>query len=191
MPDPRIIREKYCITAPSYDELYREEQVAKYSLVFSYITPSGILADIGAGTCLLEEYMLEEGMLREVSYLVALDLTDCMLSLCKKRVIEHRLYHLVDIVVAEATRLPIRDKSIDYTFAFTVYDLTPDLDRAVEEMVRVTRRLGFYTLLKRAERRRLSSGCQVYLGETDKDVICLPRALHKDKLKTSIFKKDG
>ena len=182
MPDPRVIRERYCATAPGYDELYREEQLEKYRLVFTRVSPRGVIADIGAGTCLLEEFLARERLLDKVGYIVALDLTDCMLRLCKDRIRRIRLSHLTDIVVGEATRLPLRDHSIDYSFAFTVYDLTEDARRAVDEMVRVTRVIGVYTLLKRVEKRRLTTECQVYIGETDKDVACLPRALRDNYL---------
>ncbi len=191
MPDPRIIREKYCATAPGYDELYREEQLEKYRLVLSKIRPQGSLADIGAGTCLFEEYLSGEGVIGKLSYIVALDLTDCMLFFCKRRVYNLGLGFLMDIVVAEATRLPLRDKSVDYAFAFTVFDLTDNVERAIEEMVRVTRVTGVYTLLKRAERRRLTSMCQIYIGETDKDVACLPRAFHNDEFEAGVIAQKG
>ena len=180
MPNPKIIREKYCATAPGYDELYREEQLEKYEVALSRVTPRGVLADIGGGTCLFEEFLSHRGIIGRLSYVVVLDLTDCMLFLCRRRIRALRLDHLVDLVVAEATRLPLREKCIDYSYAFTVFDLTESVDRAVSEMVRVTRVRGVYTLLKKAERRRLASACQVYIGETDKDVICLPRALQED-----------
>ncbi len=180
MPDPRIIREKYCATAPGYDELYSAEQLEKYRVILSRVEPHGVLADIGAGTCLFEDYLLRAGILEHIKYVVALDLTECMLSLCRDRLEKLGLLHLVDLVVCDAEHLPLRDKAVDYSFAVTVFDLAMRPERAISEMVRVTRRVGIYTLLKRAEAHRLYSLCEVYMGETDKDVVCSPRTLYKN-----------
>jgi len=177
LPDPRIIREKYCITAGGYDELYGEEQREKYNVVFSSHPPRGTLLDIGAGTCLLLEYLDSKRLLGDVSYYIALDLTICMLYFCARRVRKLGVGHLVDIVEAEATRLPLRDKSVDESYAFTVFDLALSVEDAVREQVRVTRRYAVYTLMKKVEARRRASMCERYIGETDKDIVCVPNAL--------------
>ena len=179
MPDPRVIRERYCATAPGYDELYSQEQREKYKVICSSLRPRGVLADIGAGTCLFEEFLTESGLVGGLRYVVALDLTDCMLELCRARLAKLRLLHLVDIVVADAEHLPLRSKCVDVSVAVTVFDLAASPEAAIREMVRVTRGRGVYTLLRRVEARRLYSLCEVYLGETDKDVVCSPRALHE------------
>ncbi len=176
MPDPARIREKYCATSSGYDELYGDEQRRKYELVFTSHAPRGTILDVGAGTCLLLEYLYIRGLLRKVAYYIALDLTPCMLESCARRVNEYRLGHLVDIVEAEASHLPLRDKSVDESYAFTVFDLLPDPQQGIEEQVRVTRGTPVYTLLKKVERLRKASLCERYIGETDKDVVCLPRA---------------
>ncbi len=176
MPDPARIREKYCATSSGYDELYGDEQRRKYELVFKSHSPRGVILDIGAGTCLLLEYLYARNLLHRVAYYIALDLTPCMLESCAKRINSYRLNHLVDIVEADASHLPLRDKSVDESYAFTVFDLLPEPREGVKEQVRVTRSLPIYTLLKKVERLRRASLCEHYIGETDKDVICLPRA---------------
>ncbi|AEM39506.1 Methyltransferase type 11 [Pyrolobus fumarii 1A] len=180
MPDPRIIRDKYCSTATGYDELYREEQFEKYEVVFNEHRPKGVVADVGAGTCLLEEYFVTRNILSSVLYILALDLTPCMLDLCRERLSKLNVMHLVDIVECDAVHLPLRDNSVDESYAFTVFDLVSDAEKAIREQVRVTRKRAIYTLLKRAEAHRRFSLCQRYHGETSKDVICSPRAFNSN-----------
>jgi len=191
VPNPQVIREKYCITASGYDELYAEEQLRKYDVVFRAHTPSGTLLDIGAGTCLLLEYLVARRKHLKVKYYIALDLTPCMLGLCRRRVEALKLGYLVDIVEAEASHLPLRDNSVDESYAFTVFDLLYKPEKGIAEQVRVTRRIPVYTLLHRVEASRRFSLCGASIGATDKDVICLPRASYKVYYDTSIGGYEG
>ncbi len=177
MPDPRVIREKYCATAGGYDELYGEEQRDKYSVIFTRHAPRGVILDIGAGTCLLAEYLFRQGLLRGIKYYIALDLTPCMLYFCKRRVKMLRLEHIVDMVEGEVMHLPLRGKSVDESYSVTVFDLVSSVAAAIGEQVRVTRHYAIYTLLKKVEHRRRVSMCERFVGETDKDVICMPAKL--------------
>ena len=147
-----IVRERYNATATGYDELYSEEQLEKYVAACERegLKPEGLVLDDGCGTGLFIEYLLGRGMLEPVSYTICLDISEAMLGIARERFKRLRVDHLVDIVVADAENLPLRDSSVDYTYSFTVFTLLDSPQQGVKEALRVTRRLLIYTVLAKA-----------------------------------------
>ncbi len=165
-----IIRERYSVTAPSYDELYRSEQYAKYASVVWKKPPRGKILDDGCGTGLLLEYIALHRLHGLITYYICLDLTREMLVLAKRRVQDLNLSHLVDFVESDAEYLPLRSRSVNTVYSFTVFDLLENFDRGVEEAVRVSQGVVVYSILKSIPRLYIRLIGR-YLAETDKDII--------------------
>lgn len=168
------IREKYEATASGYDELYRAEQFEKYFAALRRVPPRGRVLDAGCGTGLLIEFLGGQGLLSRVSGLACLDYSWEMLrrSLPRIRVFcEGKCWPVLGNVMS----LPFKDGSFDVVYSFTVLDLVDDLDRAVEELLRVSRGPVVVSLLKKLPYKdRLIPRARV-LGVTSKDVILLIR----------------
>ena len=163
------MRAKYGVTAPSYDELYMEEQVEKYAVALSRHGPEGPILDAGCGTGLLLEYLAATGLLDRISMYVGLDLTPEMLVRASRRLRALRV--LGDLVEGDLEYLPFRSGAFNVSYSFTVVDLLSRPWRGVAELCRVSRRGAVYTLLKKAQKLRRSQLRARYVGETDKDVI--------------------
>ncbi len=151
------VRERYNITYLSYDELYREEQFSKYRLALGLLNKDlikGRVIDVGCGTALLLEFLSNylNGILTNIQYYVCLDIAANMLRLARDRI--HRLGYdyLTDLVEGDAQQLPLRDVTFDVSFSFTVFTLLDNPEQGVNEMVRVTRSIAIYSLLKKGQR---------------------------------------
>jgi len=128
---------KYDALSRGYDELYGDEQRAKYNVLHLYIEScaNAVVLDAGSGTCLLYEYMLSQSITPK--YYVGIDISEGMISVAKSK---RLLGGAVDLIQADIDYLPLRDKCIDITLCITVLQNLPDPLKAVEELSRVTRR---------------------------------------------------
>jgi ubiquinone/menaquinone biosynthesis C-methylase UbiE len=125
--------------AEGYDELYGEEQRAKYRLALALVEPREPVLDAGCGTGMLL------GELR--CYYVGLDVSRGMLEVAKRRGRGER----GDLVCGDAEHMPFRDCSFRSAYSVTVVHEAPGL---VGELLRVLKPGGsaVVTLLrKRAE----------------------------------------
>ena len=136
----------YDVTADSYDQLYYEEQLAKYRVALSKIRleENDRILDAGCGTCLLYEYLINERS--SFNYYVGLDLSKGMIEKCleKKTHIDAR----VDLVLGDIRRPPLREHVFTKIFVFTVLDIV-GVERGLESLLNLLGRgIIVYTLLK-------------------------------------------
>jgi ubiquinone/menaquinone biosynthesis C-methylase UbiE len=136
----------YDVPAEGYRELYGDEQVVKYRVVFNYLGLGfSRVLDIGCGVGLLAGYLEEAGF--EGTY-IGVDIDYDRVKYAKKN--SNRREHTVEYIVADAHHLPFRDKSFQISTSFTVIHLL-DIDKAVEEAIRVSQQFIVVTLLKKRE----------------------------------------
>lgn len=134
----------YDVPAEGYRELYGEEQIVKYRLVFNNIgLRASRVLDIGCGIGLLAEYLGNSGF---DGLYVGVDIDSYRVKYARKN---YRV-HSIEYVVADAQNLPFRDKCFHVSVSFTVIHLL-HMERAVKEAVRTSRHLMVFTLLKKRE----------------------------------------
>jgi ubiquinone/menaquinone biosynthesis C-methylase UbiE len=170
----KVIRAKYSVTCNGYDELYIGEQFEKYNCVFRKLAPQGAILDLGGGTGLLLDFLIFSGLLDKINYYICLDLTPCMLEKCQERSYKRRLSHLVDLVEADAEYTPIRSKSVDQVYSFTVIDLLQNPARGIAEAQRVCRGIAVISSLKKASQTNLHRNTALFgrlFCETSKDIV--------------------
>ncbi|MEM1509381.1 MAG: class I SAM-dependent methyltransferase [Thermofilaceae archaeon] len=105
----------YDLIAERYDELYSSEQLAKHRVVLSLAPPVEPVLDAGCGTGMLLEAL-------EV-YGVGLDSSKGMLQVAKRRLTGR----LVDLVQADAEKMPFRSCSFAAVYSVTVLHEAPAL----------------------------------------------------------------
>ncbi len=167
----QIIRERYEATYTGYDELYRAEQYEKYRIALAKVEPRGIVLDAGCGTGLLIEYARIMRMLDDIDLLVCLDYSSGMLKIASWR-INNICPGKCIAIMGNVERLPFPDNSFDTVYSFTVLDLVDDLDKAISELVRVSRGPVVASMLKKLPYKDylIQEGYEI-IGYSDKDVI--------------------
>jgi len=127
------------VPAEGYDELYGEEQIRKYAVVFNLFSKDfKNILDVGCATGLLTDYLKYIGFREEY---IGLDKDFERVKYAKKK-------RSGEYVVGDAHHLPFRDKCVDLTVCFTVIHLL-ELNKVVQEIVRVSRSFTVITLLKK------------------------------------------
>lgn len=166
-----IIRERYEATYTGYDELYRSEQYEKYLVALSRVQPRGVILDAGCGTGLLIEYMSVKGLLDAVDLLVCLDYSSGMTRIASWRIANLCSGRCMP-VLGNVERLPFPDNAFDIVYSFTVLDLVDDLDKAIRELLRVSRGPVVASMLKKLPYKDhlIEDGYEI-IGYSDKDVI--------------------
>ena len=131
--------------APIYDELYGDEQRAKYDVILEIVKvdASSVVLDVGCGTALLSERLKN-------SYYIGLDRSRGMLRVAKRRVTRY----LSDLVCGDAERMPLRSEAFTYVFSITVVHEAPGL---VREALRVLRTGGILAISLLKKKRELLS----------------------------------
>lgn len=149
--------------AEGYDELYGEEQRAKYGLVLKLVEPLEPALDAGCGTGMLLELLQ--------CYSVGLDLSLEMLKVAKRKGRGER----GDLVCGDAERMPLRDRSFRSAYSVTVVHEAPGL---AGELLRVLAPGGraVVTLLRKrsemlSELRKRAPVTRVIDDRSLKDVI--------------------
>jgi len=133
----------YDVPAEGYRELYGEEQLEKYDLIFRtpMVDLGGVelVLDVGCGIGLLREYLRELGF----------DGLYIGLDILEDRIVEARKNrdHGSDLVLADAHHLPFRDRVFDLTALITVAHLLR-IESSLKELERVSRRILIVTILK-------------------------------------------
>lgn len=121
----------YDAIARAYDELYGEEQRAKYELALGMLEKiEGLALDVGCGTGMLAEELPES------AEYVGLDPSTAMLEVAKERIGGEGLRYLV-CGVAEC--MPFRGGLFDLVFSFTVVHEV-DVRGFSRELARVSKR---------------------------------------------------
>lgn len=168
----RRIMRRYDLTASIYDMRYEEEQTAKIkaALEKNTIKAGGLVLDVGCGTGLLFQHIVEKS-----EGVIGLDISRKTLINAKKRAKRFRNVHLV---LADADLMPFNDGLFDGVYAFTVIQNMPNPDETLTEMRNVARigstvvvtglkkcfsRDAFISMLETAGLRvlRLEEGCNL------------------------------
>ena len=125
----------YDVPAEGYRELYGEEQLEKYDLIFKNsmidLRDVELILDVGCGIGLLREYLRGLGF----------DGLYIGLDILEDRIMEARKSRdpSSDLILADAHHLPFRDRVFDLTALITVAHLLRiegslrELERGVEE----------------------------------------------------------
>ena len=133
----------YDVPAEGYRELYGEEQLEKYDLIFrdSIIDLEDIelVLDVGCGIGLLREYLRELGF---DGLYIGLDILEDRIMEAKKN-----RDHGSDLILADAHHPPFRDRVFDLTALITVAHLLK-IESSLRELERVSRRILIVTILK-------------------------------------------
>jgi len=133
----------YDVPAEGYRELYGEEQLEKYDLIFKNsmidLGDVDLILDVGCGIGLLREYLRELGF----------DGLYIGLDILEDRIVEARKSRdpSSDLVLADAHHLPFRDRVFDLTALITVAHLLK-IESSLRELERVSRRILIVTILK-------------------------------------------
>jgi len=136
----------YDVPAEGYRELYGEEQLQKYDLIFtnSIIDLEGveIILDVGCGIGLLREYLRKLGF---DGFYIGLDILEDRIMEAKRGE-----DHFSDLILADAHHLPFRDKSFDLVALITVAHLLR-IEESLKELKRVSKKVLIITILKGLE----------------------------------------
>ena len=133
----------YDVPAEGYRELYGEEQLQKYDLIFRNSTIDlenvEIVLDVGCGIGLLREYLRELGF---DGFYIGLDILEDRVMEAKKN-----KDHNSDLILADAHHLPFRDRSFDLIVLITVAHLLK-IEESLKELKRASKRILIITILK-------------------------------------------
>ena len=133
----------YDVPAEGYRELYGEEQLEKYDLIFKNsmidLGDVDLILDVGCGIGLLREYLRGLGF----------DGLYIGLDILEDRIVEARKSRdpSSDLILADAHHLPFRDRVFDLTALITVAHLLR-IENSLRELDRVSRRILIVTVLK-------------------------------------------
>lgn len=111
----------YSKLASGYDELHGQEQLAKLRIIFSHVTFSGKVLDVGAGTCLVAKHLGKKVTI------ISVDPSKKMLD-----------QGIGERHVAKAEQLPFPDKIFDGVISLTALHHC-DLIKALAEIRRVAK----------------------------------------------------
>ncbi len=125
--------EDYNKTAQVYNSRYRDTQFEKYKIMLDGIKLKGKILDHGCGTGLLSEFLGEE--------MVGVDSSQEMLKIRGEG------------VHSDVEDMPFKDEIFDVVLSFSVLMNCRNLERAIEEIKRVSKSDGFVicTFLKAFE----------------------------------------
>ncbi|RLE43028.1 hypothetical protein DRJ48_02080 [Candidatus Woesearchaeota archaeon] len=128
----------YSHIAPSYDELYGEEQLEKLRQVLRYIKVGGdwLVLDVGCGTGLSSSLLKCER--------IGLDASMDMLLNSKDKALLR--------VCGEAEHLPFKSNVFDLVICLTAVHNFHDFEAAIKEMRRVSKGSIVISILKRAKK---------------------------------------
>ncbi len=137
----------YDAIAPSYDELYGDEQLRKYDHIFAVLQAPGnipcredlVVIDVGCGTSLIAEE-LSRLLTTRTYYYVGIDLSLNILEIAKRRV--SKLDVVTDLVAGDATSLPFRSEIADIIFSISVFRCEDPVNNLVQEAMRLCRGSG-------------------------------------------------
>ena len=133
----------YDVPAEGYRELYGEEQLQKYDLIFrnSTIDLENVerVLDVGCGIGLLREYLRELGF---DGLYIGLDILEDRIMEAKKNRDRNS-----DLILADAHHLPFRDRSFDLIALITVAHLLK-IEESLKELKRASKRILIITILK-------------------------------------------
>jgi SAM-dependent methyltransferase len=130
-----------------YDELYSNEQMLKYGIIFSKLPRNlDVVLDVGCGTGNLLTYLIKMGY--QLKYYVGLDVSSKIISIALRKAGYHEC--LTDFIVADLTYPPIRTNyKFDLITLITVLRSHYNVNIIVKEYLSRVKDGGFivYTVL--------------------------------------------
>lgn len=128
----RRIMRRYDTTADIYDLRYEQEQTAKYNVAIESLRKKnlGLVLDAGCGTGLLFDHIKDRA-----ETIVGLDISRKTLLKAKARAAASPNVHLIH---ADADLTPMRTDLIDYVFAITLIQNSPNPIQTLREIERVS-----------------------------------------------------
>jgi ubiquinone/menaquinone biosynthesis C-methylase UbiE len=128
----RRAKERYDLTAQMYDELYAEEQEAKYETAFCHLDSelNGLVLDLGCGSGLLFWHLGNRAQ-----EIVGVDLSRNLLRKAQKEAA--KVHVKVSLIQADADFLPFIEGLFGTIFAFTVLQNMPEPLETLREAKRV------------------------------------------------------
>ncbi len=125
-----IIRD-YDVKANSYDRLYLDEQMLKYSHAEKRITTviDSKVLDLGCGTGLFAEKIMNK-----VELFVGIDISTGMLLKAKSKFSKKSNVHLIN---SDIDHLPLKDDVFDHAFIFTIFRNPSEILRIIKELEHV------------------------------------------------------
>ena len=132
--DKSKVMQRYDVTAQGYDELYAQEQKAKYMAALENVAVTGTVLDVGCGSGLFfKEVDAQADMV------VGVDISRKLLLKAKQQA---DAFGNVWVLQADADHLPFKDGLFDVVFAFTVIQNMPNPSAIMGEFKRVTKPAG-------------------------------------------------
>jgi ubiquinone/menaquinone biosynthesis C-methylase UbiE len=126
---------------PRYMRLTADRSGKPFSLFVDFDALRGKdVLDVGAGSGIATQMLAEAG-----ANVTAVDLTDWAVETTQRRLAAFELEG--DVRQADAEQLPFEDASFDLVFSWGVIHHSSDMDRALAELVRVTRPGGQLVLM--------------------------------------------
>lgn len=134
---------KYNLSSHFYDQRYKEIQNQKYRIILDekYLRGNFFL-DVGCGTGLLLEFLLNMEMMPEFRY-VGIDISIEMLNQFKNKlksklkVIEKNNQKRISLLVADLENLPFREHLFSTIFSFTTFQNTSSIPIGFKELLRI------------------------------------------------------
>jgi len=130
----RRVMQRYDLTANMYDTRYAEEQKAKFEAALKdlHVRLDDLILDVGCGTGLLFDYIA-----RKAETIVGLDISRKLLFRANGHA---RKFQNVHVVLADADRMPFKNDSFHFVFAFTLIQNLPNPAETLKEIKRVAKR---------------------------------------------------
>jgi ubiquinone/menaquinone biosynthesis C-methylase UbiE len=152
--------EYYDVISGGYDELHRDEQLKKLSLVkkFLKVTLSTRILDVGCGSGVSSDF-------------------DCFVAGMDPSLDLLKLNASANKVRARAESIPFRDKSFDIVISLTAIQNFEDIGKGLDEMIRVGKNSFVISTLKKSRKlalveKELRKRFKIsYEAEEEKDII--------------------
>jgi ubiquinone/menaquinone biosynthesis C-methylase UbiE len=126
---------------PRYMRLTADASGRPFSLFVDFDSLAGKdVLDVGIGSGIATQMLAEAG-----ANVTGVDLTDWAVDTTRRRLAAFGLE--ASVQQADAEQLPFADESFDLVFSWGVIHHSSDMDRALAELVRVTRRSGEVVLM--------------------------------------------
>jgi len=146
------VMEWYDTISEGYDELYMDEQLAKYEVIFNKLRDIGDLErvlDVGCGTGLLLDFIIKRGL--NIKYYVCLDISSKIIALALRRLKNFKEV-IGDVIVADLTYPPLRiGKAFKLVAIITVLKDNYVVNNIIADYIKLVKEGGalIYTILSK------------------------------------------
>lgn len=130
---------KYNSSANFYDKRYKSLQEEKYRILLENCELMGkIILDIGSGTGLLLEYILQYQDVLNILF-IGVEISWEMISEFKNKILNLSDNSYIQLVLADIENLPFRDNSFNLTFSVTSFQNLPNILKGIQESLRIAK----------------------------------------------------